>query len=120
MAPDQLIIVIKQRHIELSVPCAILLGWFKLLDCFVSLGLESNSFPAMSLSDDAVIEDRIYGALIERDVWCLVLDMAKDRIQRTEKNIADWRKTDPKKRPSAKVKGKGKVEKTALKNKKEA
>ena len=118
MAPDQLIIVIRQRHIELSVPCAIFIGRFKLLDCFVSLGLESNSFPAMSFSDDAVREDRIYGALIERDVWCLVLDLAKDRIQRTEKNIADWRKTDPKKRPSAKVKGKGKVEKTALKNKK--
>ena len=72
----------------------------------------------MNRSDDEVREDWICGALIERDVWLSVLDIAKDRIQQAEKNVADWSKEHPRERPSANAKGKGKVKKTALKNKK--
>ena len=39
----------------------------------------------------------IYGALIERDVWISVLDIAQDRLQKAEKNVADWIDLHPEK-----------------------
>ena len=39
----------------------------------------------------------IYGALIERDVWISVLDIAQDRLQKAEKHVADWIALHPKK-----------------------
>ena len=68
--------------------------------------------------DNEAREDCIYGALIERDVWQRVLDLARARMAQMEKNIEDWIKRSPKKRPSARAKAKGKPKTKALKSKK--
>ena len=68
--------------------------------------------------DNEAREDCIYGALIERDVWQRVLDLARAHMDQMKKNIADWSKRSPKKRPSARAKAKGKPKTKALKSKK--
>lgn len=72
----------------------------------------------MDRPDDEAREDWIYGALIERDVWQRVLDLARAHMDQMKKNIADWSKRSPKKRPSARAKAKGKPKTKALKSKK--
>ena len=68
--------------------------------------------------DNDAREDCIYGALIERAVWQRVLDLARAHMDQMKKNIADWSKRSPKKRPSARAKAKGKPKTKALKSKK--
>ena len=67
---------------------------------------------------DEALEDWMYRALIERDVWQRVLDLARARMDQMEKSIADWIKRSPKKRPSARAKAKGEPKTKALKSKK--
>ena len=67
--------------------------------------------------DNEAREDCIYGALIERDVWQRVLDLARAHMDQMKRNIAAWSKRSPKKRPSARAKAKGKPKTKALKSK---